>query len=352
MTTFAIIGAGISGLAAARVLQDAEQDVTLFEKNRAVGGRAATRKHRGFIYDHGAQYIKPEHAITSTWISERFTSPDLVDIAKPVWTFHQMGQIQPGDPKQNAGPKWSYRYGLVTLPKLIAEELTVQAETLVIRLVQTQAGWEVYGEKDTLLGTYEQVLITLPLPLASELLENSTLDTDLKEQTISRLKQGSYRPLLSVTLGYRFPLRKRPYYALVNIDKKHPISWLAWEHEKSPRRIPPKTGMLIAQMAPGYSRDHWETPAEEVFSDVGQQIAVLLAEKFSEPVFTNLQRWRYALPDQKVDASELNDLTRPAGLTFCGDGFVGGRVSLALEHGIAVAQELLASSNRTTYPPQ
>ena len=52
----AIIGAGISGLACARMLKDHGIAVTLYEKSRGPGGRAATRPvptDRSF--DHGAQ---------------------------------------------------------------------------------------------------------------------------------------------------------------------------------------------------------------------------------------------------------------------------------------------------------
>jgi renalase len=59
MPSVAIIGAGSSGLAAAHTLQDAASTVTVFEQGRDVGGRATTRKREGFIYDHGANYIKP-----------------------------------------------------------------------------------------------------------------------------------------------------------------------------------------------------------------------------------------------------------------------------------------------------
>jgi renalase len=53
-----------------------------------------------------------------------------------------------------------------------------------------------------------------------------------------------------------------------------------------------------------------------------------------------MHRWRYALPAEKAEAYALNTLTFPYGLAFCGDAFVGGRVHLALEHGIEVAQQL------------
>ena len=42
MMRIAVIGAGLSGLVAARSLQQ-DHDVTIFEKSRGVGGRMGTR---------------------------------------------------------------------------------------------------------------------------------------------------------------------------------------------------------------------------------------------------------------------------------------------------------------------
>jgi len=36
----------------------------------------------------------------------------------------------------------------------------------------------------------------------------------------------------------------------------------------------------------------------------------------------------------------------PLGLAFCGDAFVGGRVHLALEHGVEVARQLFVHSTQ------
>ena len=60
-------------------------------------------------------------------ITGRFRLPDLVDIAKPVWTFDRQGHIQEGDPLQNAQPKWTYRSGLNALAKRMAQELQYPA---------------------------------------------------------------------------------------------------------------------------------------------------------------------------------------------------------------------------------
>src|SRR5689334_16268733 len=104
MPTVAIIGAGMSGLAAAHKLRDAGYTVTLFEKNADAGGRANTGRREGFIYDHGAQYIKKGAPASVELITERFSTPELIDISKPVWIFDGKGHIQEGDPLQNAEP--------------------------------------------------------------------------------------------------------------------------------------------------------------------------------------------------------------------------------------------------------
>ena len=88
VSSVAIIGAGASALTAAHTLLDAGYTVTLYEKSRGVGGRAATRKREGFIYDHGAQYIKDGNSISNALITQRFRTPDLIDITKPVWIVH------------------------------------------------------------------------------------------------------------------------------------------------------------------------------------------------------------------------------------------------------------------------
>jgi len=56
-----IIGGGIGGLATANLLAKAGYDVELFEKNTNLGGRADTKKIKGFTYDLGPSwYLMPE----------------------------------------------------------------------------------------------------------------------------------------------------------------------------------------------------------------------------------------------------------------------------------------------------
>jgi len=341
MPSVVIIGAGSSGLAAAHALSDAGHTVTIFEKSRGVGGRAATRTREGFIYDYGANYIKPGAAASVELITKRFYTPELIDIKKPVWTFDGSQHIQEGDPAQNAEPKWSYRHGLTTLSRLMAQGLNVHLTTRIARMQQQANRWILYNDAGEVVGTFDQVLITIPATQAIPLIQASDLQHNLSTTISSHLAEAHYNALISVLFGYTPRPAIRPYYALVNTDRAHAISWLSWEHEKNPERAPANAGLLMAQMAPQYSQEHWQSTDEEIYRDVAPRIASLIDEALPTPFFTDIQRWRYALPAQKADADALNAVTLPSGLAFCGDGFVGGRVHLALEHGMTVAHQLI-----------
>jgi phytoene dehydrogenase-like protein len=52
-----IIGAGISGLAAARLLKAAGKSILILEKEDRIGGRVKTDSHDGFLFDHGFQVL-------------------------------------------------------------------------------------------------------------------------------------------------------------------------------------------------------------------------------------------------------------------------------------------------------
>jgi predicted NAD/FAD-dependent oxidoreductase len=55
--TVLIIGAGMTGLTAARRLSDHGVESVLLDKGRAVGGRMATRRIGEARFDHGAQHF-------------------------------------------------------------------------------------------------------------------------------------------------------------------------------------------------------------------------------------------------------------------------------------------------------
>lgn len=57
-----VVGAGLAGLNAARILHNEGHEVTVLEANSFIGGRIATDEIDGFLCDHGFQVINPAYS--------------------------------------------------------------------------------------------------------------------------------------------------------------------------------------------------------------------------------------------------------------------------------------------------
>jgi renalase len=350
----AIIGAGVAGLAAARVLRQRRPDlvITIYEKSRGLGGRAATHRRDGYTFDHGAQYMKAPTPELEQLLTAELADDALVDIGQPVWTFDRAGVIAEGDAAQNAGPKWTYRDGLNRLGKLLGAGLDIQRETQIGRIgritneqrrrtdqgadpasfvLRPWSHYELFDAQQQKIADADLLLLTPPAPQTADILAASDLDAGAKAALLAELARASYRRCISLALAYERPIA-RPFYALVNIDRAHPISWLALEHAKAPERCPPGHSLLIAQMAARWSLEHWDTPANQLEHLVADQVGALLGLDKHAPLWSDVQRWRYALPDSAADFAALN--ASGSGLFFAGDYTSGqGRLHLAIESG-------------------
>ena len=338
----AVIGAGVAGLVAARALRQRRPELALavFEKSRGLGGRVATRRREGFAFDHGAQNLRAPGAAVARLLTEQLDTSLLRAIELPVWVFDRAGAIAPGDPAQNAEPKWCYADGANRLGKLLAEGLDVRQSTRVERLARDGPGWRLLGAAGEPLGQARAVLLTAPGPQSAEMIARSALAEDLRQALLAELAPATYRRCISLALAYAGRV-ERPFYALVNADRAHPIVWLALEHAKAPERCPPGHSLLIAQMAPGWSEQHWDDPADALERAIAPLVAGLLGGELGAPLWSDAQRWRYALPAGRADFARLNGTG--SGLYFAGDFTAElGRVHLAIESGWRAAELIVA----------
>lgn len=352
MTHVAIIGAGMAGLAAARVLTSRGVRCTIYEKSRSVGGRAATREINGFVFDYGTQYLKtPLTRALQRYIQETRAQ----DIGMPVWTFDSQNTIRPGDPVQNAAPKWTWPGGIAIFNGALAHGLDIRYRVEVQRLeyLTTHSAYRLFDTSGNELLTADAVLLTPPAPQTAALIAASNLPAERQTLLLDELGQSSYRCCLSLALAYRIG-PTTPWYAMVNIDRFHPVSWLACEHDK-PARVPDEEGLMVAQMAHDYSVEHWNEAEKGLYGlldgqqtrplapymlDVHRMVETLTSSRLSDPLWVYLHRWRYSLPSNGIDADKLNGLR--SGLYFAGDYAVGlGRAHLALESGWQVAKRML-----------
>ncbi len=349
MTDVAIVGAGVAGLAAAWALKGYGHTATIFEASGRLGGRASTVERATLRFDDGAQFFRTDTALTAEAVLHRLPTIDLLDIRRDVRPFDSSGALGPGDDAQNAAPKWVYRHGIAHLATLLwrATGATVQLNWSVTSVAPTASGWRVRGDKGD-AGPFAAALVTTPPSAARRLVEASVFDIPTKTELLSGLETGRHRPIISVALGLGAALgAPEDAYALVNSDRRHAISWLAFEDAK-PGYVPAGHGVLVAQMAAHWSEPRMAATDREVASEAAGAVSGLLDRRIT-PCWWHVTRWSEALPDALIDASKLA-IAEPDGLFVAGDGLIGGRVHLALESGLAAGQRIAAALSGARRP--
>lgn len=334
----AIVGAGAAGAAAAYALRDAPVDVTVFEADEGVGGRAASGRKNDCRYDYGANYVKADSSRVAELVTEELPTAGLVDVAEPVWTFDASGTISKGDDRDEH--KWTYEAGIAELPeRLLAEtDATLEFGTRVRRLSHSGGTWWLLDDAGADLGTFGAVLLTPPAPRTADVLAGTEWDSPLLADLQAAVDAVSYRSIFAAVLHYPFAV-DYPWYALVNVDREHDVGWLSREELKA-GHVPAGETLLVVQMAPGWADGRSEEPGE-LTVDVADSVADLLEDdRFAAPDWTDHEPWRDALPNEGVETEPVREAER-AGLYLAGDWVAGdGRVHLAIESGLEAGERL------------
>jgi len=339
MDSLAIVGAGAAGAAAAYRLRDAaDRDVTVFEKSRGVCGRAATRRRDGCHYDYGANYVKPGDGPVGDLVPA-LGEDGLVDVEEPVWTFDGDGDVAPG--RDSDEPKWTWETGVTQLAKRLfaRTDATVHRETRVETVARTESGWTLADTDARRFGEFDDVLLTPPAPQTAALLADAAWNDDRRDALQSAAADVPYRSVVTAVLHYPFEL-DREWYGLVNTDDAHDVGWLSREACKD-GHVPDGEEILVVQMAPDWSREHYDVDASVQTEAAAEHAASLLGDdRLLEPGWTDTQGWRYALPDDAVDPEPVA-AAREVGLHVAGDWVAGeARVHAAVESGLAAADRI------------
>ncbi len=341
----AIIGAGLSGLAAAHRLAGAGADVRVFEKSKGLSGRAASRSKNDCRYDHGANYFKVSSNEVAQLLFQSLPTEGLCRIVGDVDTFDGSGHVTAGDPKQNAGAKWSYREGISTIGKRIVESagIDVAGDTVITRLVRQHEKWTLKTENGIAGEGFDAVLLTPPAPQTIQLLEACQgIDPGLCSDLVSELGLARYHSQFTIVLNFKgtFSLA-RDAFALINSDRCHDIAWMSHENRK-PGHVSAGESLFVVQMSPVWTARHYESPRENIITAALEKAAPFLGGDLPPLSWSDFQRWRYAHPYTAADPEKMKPASA-IGLYFAGDTFVGkGRIPEAIETGFAAAREMEA----------
>jgi predicted NAD/FAD-dependent oxidoreductase len=326
----AIVGAGMAGLAAARALQAAGQSVTIFEKNKRVGGRVSTFSQDGYIWDTGATSIAPRGKAIERVMLEELPTDDLITIEKPIF-LHRALRVIPGDAGRQHH-RYTYRNGIASLARLLAEGLEVKLDCQVESLEEHGATYALVTDHGKFDG-FDYVILTPPIPRTSLLLWSLGISRPIAT--------AFYRACINVALGYDKPLPDTRYHALLDPEQRHPLTWLCLESTKSPGRAPEGHSALCAQMSPQFSLDNYTREDDYLINTAAFFVSRLYGPGFSKPSSGTVKRWKYSQPDNTVDPQDAN----PPGarVLIASDALLGGHTEDAYEVGQRVASLIISA---------
>ncbi len=337
---FAIVGAGMAGIACARTLVQAGHRVTVFEKSHNFGGRMATHSTPFGTFDHGAQYFTVRDPRFAQALA---TAPGLCKpwSANTVRVLDAFGRVAAaGLPARE--PHWVPVPGMNALvqhwaqPLVEAHQVELQTQVTQIERDSLHAKrWQLRttGRSGTqhVFSGFDAVLLALPSFLARELLQKSEQAPKLAQQ----LGQVQVAPCWTLMLA--FPQAVQPNLNHLGPQwnaarsTHHRIAWLARESSKPGREAVER---WTVQASPAWSHEHLEDDAPRVQAKLLRAFAEVTGIR-AEPAHAAVRRWRYAQTMQPLGQTHLWDAR--AGLGVCGDWCLGHRVEDAFNSGLELA---------------
>ncbi len=335
----AVIGAGISGLCAARTLADHGLPVTIFDKGNSVGGRMSNRRVasvEGHVtFDHGAQYFTARdprfRRYVDSWLQQGVVArwPDT-----EFDPSHKMVELTHGRvfEKPDTNERFVGSPSMNAVCRHLATGLNVQTQTQIAKIEAVEDGIRLTNEAGNLLGTFERVIVSAPAPQTADLLVNfPTL-----AQPISKIQM---QPCWAVMAAFERPITSDWVGAFIHGSV---LTWVARNSTKPNRSTSPMNAeQLVLHAGHQWTEENWERSADEVAQELLATFWQDSGVPPQSPLHLQAHRWKFALP---IDPpSERCFFDAESGIAACGDWAGGPRVEGAFLSGMAAAGRILGT---------
>jgi len=300
-----VVGAGIAGLSARRLLMKRGLAVCVVEKSRGLGGRVSSRRGDGWTADLGAQFMARLHP---EWES-----------CVPVAALREVRL-----PKRPEYPRWCHPDGMSGVAKMIAGDITdVVLQSRVTRIERGSTGWKVVVDTDRKIAA-RAILVTIPVPQAHELLVASGLD--IQPDLVAAVARLKSRSCISVVLNSA-DARHAVEVSNWPIFWKEPNSELEGIYDQNRKGIRCAQRVIVAHASTSFTAALWNEEPERIKASVGHAVNRFMSSNGLragwEPI--HVHKWRYSEPE--VVHSEACLIVDPdAPLVLAGDAF--GRASV------------------------
>ncbi len=334
---FAVIGAGMAGVACARTLVQAGHRVMVFEREAAAGGRMASEATPFGCFDSGAQYF--------TVRDPRFVRAleTATDVVRP-WSANAVRVLDAHGRVAEAAlparePHWVAAPGM---DALVAHWVAPLGEQLVIGTRVTRIERDALDAERWQLRTdeaadgaqhvysgFDAVLLAVPPARTRALL--GALSAPLHE----RIEPVRIAPCW--TLMIAFPQASQPTLSHLGpqwnaaLSTHHRVAWLARESSKPGRD---RIERWTLQASASWSQEHLRDDAPRIEAKLLRAFAEITGIH-ATPAYAQARCWAEAKTETPLGQSHLWDAKQRIGVA--GDWCIGHRVEDAFVSGLSLA---------------
>lgn len=331
-----VVGAGISGLAAATELAEAGCRTIVLEKSRGIGGRMATRRLGAAVCDHGAQFF----TVRTRAFGATVTEAEAGGAVRPWCDGFSRVEVPGGalEPAGDGHARWCGTRGMTDLPKRLAAALPaglVEVRCGVRAAAVASAGDGVRvvleaekGEAPVTLVARGLVL-TSPVPQSLDLFTAGGALESLDGAAVEALRGVDYDPCFALMLVLDRPSLVPPPGGIQFASG--PMSWVADNLQKGISTVP----ALTIHTSGDFSREHFDADQAAVATAIEALARPWIGD--AAVVERSLQRWKFAQPRVIVPAPFVSPSAAPP-IACCGDAFKGPRVEGAACSGQATGR--------------
>lgn len=334
-----IIGAGIAGLTAGRLLAKAGHEVTVLEKSNGFGGRMATRyagKALETKMDHGISYFEsysPEFQLFTAELLEK----KLIRLWGEKFFFYDGDKIMKKNPFSDNRALYTSVDGMNAIGKYLSRWVDVKTGvkagglTHIGKNRRKKRTWMI---NLTASNTFEAdaIIIATPAPQAYGLL-NTTIDEINTLKMVRVIDEINYHHAYSLMLGYGNKITPPEWQGL--ICKNSAIDFISNENSK---RDAGQECSLVAHSTHSFASSHLDKDRELVLGRLLNELSNITGGWASTPDWKRLHFWRYSRPANIIHEPflELEDEESP--LALIGDYFNGSDVDAAYRSGYNIAE--------------
>ena len=314
-TDVLVVGAGMSGLAAASTLNGTRLQTLVIDKSLKIGGRLASKKRGSARFDYGAQFM--------TAREPRFMA--LMEQCEALGLIKQW--FTTGSGTQRKHPRWCGLSGMTAVAEHLAASLPFSPGLKLATIDRHNDRWLARMSTGEVLVA-RALLLTPPVPQILAVLEASEIT--IPDEITERLQKIKYEKCVAVLAHLNGASAIDPPGALKFSEGK--ISWLADNHLKGISKAPAVT----IHGSAAFSEDFFHADRMESGRILLEAAGPWLGSGVSE---FQVHGWRYAKPIH-VEPERCLVINRHPPLVVAGDGFGGPRVEGAAMSGWTAAAAL------------